>query len=237
MKTTSFATAATLLSAASAATVTLETTPCIDLSYQLEQLTIEMNLSGPVARDLNTVCGLRIVSASEGVDINSISCQAFRDVVGTQPGSAIFTYAEPAHIATNPVQEKAIWCTYPTSSDKARRQIDNGTVSESISVPIISTSSLGRSARSTFASSASTTVGSASASASASASTTTITTLASASSGLPSNSANLTTPSASRQPSPSQSQSSTSPSATPGAASSISVGMGVVAAALAAMFL
>lgn len=50
MKTTSFATAATLLSAASAATVTLETTPCLDPSYELEQFTIEMNLSGPVAK-------------------------------------------------------------------------------------------------------------------------------------------------------------------------------------------
>ncbi|OAL07590.1 hypothetical protein IQ06DRAFT_289292 [Phaeosphaeriaceae sp. SRC1lsM3a] len=239
MKTTSFATAATLLSASYAATVTLETTPCLDPSYGLEQLTIEMNLSGPVARDLNHVCGLRIISASEGVDINSISCQAFKDVVGTQPGSAVFTYAEPARIATNPVQEKGVWCTYPTVDDKVRRQIDNSTVSESVSVPVSTSAStsLRRSARSTATFSASTSSGASSASASATASTTTITTIASASSGLPSSSGNLTTPSLSRGPSPSQSEASTSPSATPGAASSISVGMGVVAAALAAMFL
>ncbi|KAH7408232.1 hypothetical protein DE146DRAFT_752377 [Phaeosphaeria sp. MPI-PUGE-AT-0046c] len=236
MRTTSIAPAATLLSLSYAATVTLETTPCLDPSYELQTLEIEMNPAGPVARDLDHVCGLRIVSASEGVDLNTISCQAFKDVVGTQPGSAVFTYAEPARIATNPVQEKAIWCTYSTV-DKARRQLNNNTVSESVSIPVSTSTSVRRSARSTVTLSASSSGSAASASASASASTTTITTLASASSGLPSSSANLTVPSLSLQPTPSQSGASTSPSATPGAASSISMGMGVVAAALAAMFL
>jgi hypothetical protein len=50
MKTASFATAATLLSTSYAATVTLETTKCLDASIPLQRLEIEMNLSGPVAR-------------------------------------------------------------------------------------------------------------------------------------------------------------------------------------------
>jgi hypothetical protein len=50
MKTTSFATAAALLTSSYAATVTLETTRCLDSNVPLQQLEIEMNLSGPVAR-------------------------------------------------------------------------------------------------------------------------------------------------------------------------------------------
>jgi hypothetical protein len=50
MKTSSLATAAAILSASNAATVTLETTKCLSSNVPLQQLEIEMNLSGPVAR-------------------------------------------------------------------------------------------------------------------------------------------------------------------------------------------
>jgi|TARA_R110002003_G_scaffold126_20_gene11616 hypothetical protein len=50
MKTATIATAAALLSTSYAATVTIETTKCYDASIPLQRETIEMNLSGPVAR-------------------------------------------------------------------------------------------------------------------------------------------------------------------------------------------
>jgi hypothetical protein len=58
---------------------------------------------------MHSVCGLEIVS-TQGVDVHRVSCQAFKDAAGTQPGSARFTFGNSANIATNPVQEKAIFC-------------------------------------------------------------------------------------------------------------------------------
>lgn len=232
MKTASFATAAALLSTSYAATVVLETTQCFASNVPLQHVEIELNTSGPVATgksslwslirhrlievDLQQVCGLRIVESD--VDVNAISCQAFKDVAGTQPGSAVFTYAQPASIATNPVQENAILCTYPTGGNKMRRQ-DNGTASGSISLgpipTIISTVTLPDS------------------SSSAGQSTITSTMVVTASSGMPSSSGNSTTPSMTQRPS--ASQTTEAPKESTGAASSGAVGMGMVAAAIAAM--
>jgi hypothetical protein len=50
MKTSTFASAAALLSSSYAATVTFETTPCLDPSYPREQFDIELNPSGPVPK-------------------------------------------------------------------------------------------------------------------------------------------------------------------------------------------
>jgi hypothetical protein len=163
---------------------------------------------------------MRIVSASPGIDINTIQCQAFKDVVGTQPGSALFTYAQPALIATNPVQEKAVRCTYPVYNAKARRQNNDTSNLPSDSVP------------------ASTLVGTitlpVSSDAASSVAQSTITTTTVASSGVPSSSANGTLSSGTRTPS--ASQTSASPSQSSGAAATMGVGLGVVAAGLMAMF-
>ncbi|KAF1996260.1 hypothetical protein P154DRAFT_525693 [Amniculicola lignicola CBS 123094] len=113
MKTSSVALLASLFSytyaqAASGPTVTLKMTPCISNDTELLEV-------GPIPLDklfvqlLETVCGLELITAS-GIDINDISCQAYRDDAGTQLGSALFTKAEPALIATNPVQERSILC-------------------------------------------------------------------------------------------------------------------------------
>jgi hypothetical protein len=55
------------------------------------------------------VCGLEIV-ASTNADMSAITCQAFKDAEGKEPGSAPFTVESPALISTNPVQEAAIRC-------------------------------------------------------------------------------------------------------------------------------
>jgi len=51
-------------------------------------------------------------------DINAVSCQAFKDAEGKNPGSAVFTFKKPALIATNPVQEGSISCSL-TDGDNA----------------------------------------------------------------------------------------------------------------------
>ncbi|KAF2035682.1 hypothetical protein EK21DRAFT_106533 [Setomelanomma holmii] len=225
MKTASLATATALLSLSSAATVTLETTPCLDPSIPTQQLTIEMNLSGPVARDLNQVCGLRILSASDGVDVNTIHCQAFKDVVGIDPGSAPFTYEHPARISTNPVKEMAIRCS--TQSSYIRRQ-NNDTASLGATPGATPVGSLGSTV--TLPVSVSSGVSSGVSSA---ASQTTILTTTLASSGLPSSSGNASTATLTRTPT--VSQTSATPSQSSGAASVVGVGMGVVAAGFLAM--
>ncbi|KAH7086808.1 hypothetical protein FB567DRAFT_549254 [Paraphoma chrysanthemicola] len=228
MKTSTLTTAATLLSTTYAATVTISTTPCLDPHIPLQQETIEMNLSGPVARDFPAVCGMKILSASPGIDINTIHCQAFKDVVGTQPGSAIFTYAHPASIATNPVQEMAVRCTYPVHGAHAKRQSnETASVSSPGSSASASASDSARLSLSTVTLSAS--------SGSASVSQSTITRTTIASSGLPSSSANGTV-SSSR--SPSASQTSATPAQSSGAAAGMGVGVGMgVVAGFVAMFL
>jgi hypothetical protein len=50
MKTVSITAVTALLSTSYAATVTLETTKCLNANIPLQQFEIEMNLSGPVAR-------------------------------------------------------------------------------------------------------------------------------------------------------------------------------------------
>lgn len=42
--------------------------------------------------------------------MNALVCQAYQDAEGTRLGSAKFTFANPALIATNPVPEGAIRC-------------------------------------------------------------------------------------------------------------------------------
>jgi hypothetical protein len=245
MKTSAFTTAAALLSTSYAATVTLETTACLEPTYPSGQpLEIEMNLSSPVAvgmsqipkrpppphhqmlkplLDLPTVCGLRIVSASPGVDINTIKCQAFKDVAGTTPGSAVFTYASPALIATNPVQEKAIKCTYSVAKAHERRQF-NETMSPSLAASTTASSALGSTALPVSSE--------ASAASSEQPSTVTSMVVVTPSAGMPSPSGNSTTSVLSTRATPSQ---SAQPSNTPGAASEVGVGMGVAFAAVLAM--
>ncbi|KAF2831411.1 hypothetical protein CC86DRAFT_366777 [Ophiobolus disseminans] len=234
MKTSSLAAAATLLSASSAALVLLETTKCLDDSYPYgKRFDITMNLSGPVARDdLTQICGLRIVSATAGVDVNSIKCQAFKDVVGTQPGSAIFTYTEPALIATNPRLIRAVGCTYPAVAHAVKRQ-DNGTASASSSSSSLSSSESASSSTVTL------TASSDASTSSIGPSTITSTVLVTPSSGIPGSSANATTTTLSTTPRPSASQTTGPATQSSGAASSVgeSVGMGMgFIAVVAAMF-
>ena len=49
---------------------------------------------------------------STNVDINSVVCQAYKDAAGTILGSAEFTYAQPAELATpnNPVETGSVRC-------------------------------------------------------------------------------------------------------------------------------
>ncbi|KAF2252971.1 hypothetical protein BU26DRAFT_515365 [Trematosphaeria pertusa] len=102
------AAAAALFSTAYSATVTLQETPCIQNNTNLE--TFEIELGKLVVKDLPSVCGLKLLSATDA-DINAIKCQAYKDAAGTQKGSAEFTFASPALISTNPVQEGSILCT------------------------------------------------------------------------------------------------------------------------------
>ncbi|KAF2733221.1 hypothetical protein EJ04DRAFT_275409 [Polyplosphaeria fusca] len=116
-----------LASTATAATVTLRETPCLQAT-ELEEFTIETDKlvvkgtlpppssspSSPpspltLPTELKSVCGLSILSAS-GISPSSLVCQAYKDAAGTQLGSARFTQAEPALISTNPVQEGSIRC-------------------------------------------------------------------------------------------------------------------------------
>lgn len=99
----------TNLALASASTVTLTTTPCLDSSISIQQVSIDINTAAPVRLNLASICGLQVLSASSDVDMNSITCQAFKDAKGTQSGSEVFSYAEPALIATNPVPEESVW--------------------------------------------------------------------------------------------------------------------------------
>ncbi|KAF2647649.1 hypothetical protein K491DRAFT_685355 [Lophiostoma macrostomum CBS 122681] len=124
MKTfTSVATLAVLLSSASAATVTLQETACLETT-ELETFTVETDKV--VAKDLASVCGLKIVSV-DGAETSQVTCQAFTDAEGTTPGSEQFTYTIPARISTNPVQEAAIRCNLYNPSNTA-------TVSASVTV-------------------------------------------------------------------------------------------------------
>lgn len=228
MKSFTLAATSTLLASTYASTVTLSTTPCLDLTIPTEQFSIELDTANPVAKDLPTVCGLRILSASANVDVRTISCQAFRDTAGTQPGSAVFTYDEPALIATNPVQEKAILCT--TVSLKRRQNEENSTVAST-------TQTSTRALRSTVfrTTTASLPEDSAAGNSTANSTSTTVTTaIASASSGLPSSSRNATVPSNTGRPTATQTQ---PPAESTGAAATIGMGAGVVVAGLFAMLL
>lgn len=145
---TSFTTIVALLASTTcAATVTIETTQCLQ-AHPLEKFEIE--LGKVVAKELPAVCGLKITSAS--VDVRSISCRAFKDTAGQDPGSAIFTFATPALIGTNPRQIKSIRCdvvggTGPnnentTATNAPNPSATNGGFSSrnsTISVPTLST--------------------------------------------------------------------------------------------------
>ncbi|CAO2656831.1 Nn.00g056340.m01.CDS01 [Neocucurbitaria sp. VM-36] len=238
MKTATLVAATALASTSYAATVTLETTKCLNANIPLEQFDIEIGTSKPVAKDLPAVCGLRILSASASTDVTTIQCQAFRDADGTQPGSAVFTFDSPALIGTNPIQEKSILCTIPSSPDAVvldRRQEENSTTS---SGPLASITG-SRSAQSTvlITSTAAAPENSAEANSTSSAAPSTIvsTIVVSASSGLPTSSSNATTPSNTGRPS--ATQSSSNPAESTGAAGALSIGAGVVVAALAAWLL
>ena len=91
--------------------VHIKTTACLDPSIKPVELDVTIGSTAPMPVDLASVCGLQILSATPDIDVNTVQCQAFRDAQGTQVGSALFTYANPASIATNPVVEKGILCT------------------------------------------------------------------------------------------------------------------------------
>ncbi|KAF1840042.1 uncharacterized protein K460DRAFT_372021 [Cucurbitaria berberidis CBS 394.84] len=231
-------TATVLASTSYAATVTLETTKCISANTPLLKFDIEIGTSKPVAKDLPSVCGLRIVSASNAIDVKTIQCQAFRDTEGAQPGSAVFTFDEPALIATNPIQEKSIICTIsslPSAVVVERRQVNNSTASSVSSI----SSAASRTAQSTvvITSTASTTQSSAAGESKSSEAPSTIvrTIVASTGSELPTSSGNATVPSNTGRPS--ATQSGDKPAESTGAAGTIGLGVGVVAAAFAALLL
>ncbi|KAF2187029.1 hypothetical protein K469DRAFT_705580 [Zopfia rhizophila CBS 207.26] len=118
-----------LLTLANAATVTLHTTPCLQ-EIELETFTIEVDKL--VVKDLPTVCGIEILSAS-GVDVNSLTCLAYKDAEGTDIGSAPFTFKTPAAISTNPVQEGSIRCN--STGEAPRSQVPpagNSTVASTL---------------------------------------------------------------------------------------------------------
>ncbi|KAH7109426.1 hypothetical protein B0J11DRAFT_236217 [Dendryphion nanum] len=98
------ATLALLASTTCAVTVSLETTQCLQ-STTIEKFDIETD-------KLNVkqfaVCGLKIVSSTGNV--NALTCRAFKDTAGQEPGSANFTFAQPALIGTNPRQIGSIRC-------------------------------------------------------------------------------------------------------------------------------
>jgi hypothetical protein len=232
-----FAAATALLATTYAATVKLETTKCLNSeNTPPQQFDVALNSISPVAKgqstliiahsktltnptlDLPSVCGLRILSASDNVDIATIQCQAFRDTEGKLQGSALFTSDNTAQIATNPIQEKSIWCTTSRPQNLSNSTISSAapqsTASGNATLPITASSN---------------------------ATTILTTVLASASAGLPSLSANGTVPSATQTPPspPSQTggEAPPKPSETKGAASTLGVGVGVVAAAFAALLL
>lgn len=134
MKTTFAATAAFLSATSYASTVTLQTTKCPSSSAPIEQFKIELNTQEAVPKFLSSVCGLEIISASSDFYLKDIQCQAFKDAEGTVPGSAIFTYDEPANIATNPVQEQSILCVVSVTPDETlkRRQVFPSSLSDEI---------------------------------------------------------------------------------------------------------
>ncbi|KAL5387490.1 hypothetical protein PMIN06_002167 [Paraphaeosphaeria minitans] len=108
MKGFTFATVAALAATTLAATVKLEQTACIQANAtSLFQFNVEVDKLTVI--NLDSVCGLKLVSAN-GADVNAIKCQAYMDAEGKNKGSKEFTFADPAQIATNPVQEKAILC-------------------------------------------------------------------------------------------------------------------------------
>ncbi|KAJ4372281.1 hypothetical protein N0V83_004055 [Neocucurbitaria cava] len=237
MKTAATFLAATALASTSyASTVRLETTKCLNANIPLEQFDIEIGTSAPVAKDLPAVCGLRILSASDSIDVTTIQCQAFRDTEGTQPGSAVFTYASFANIATNPIQEKSILCTIPSAPSATvlgRRQDTNETTTSSAEdLPTSSAATSTPESTVLITSIASDTADSTS---SVAPSTIVSTIVVSASSGLPTSSGNATTPSNTGRPSATQSGSG--PAESTGAAGAIGIGAGVVVGAFAALFL
>lgn len=113
MRTTLF-TASALLSTAYASTVSLTTTPCeADASYPLQQFEVGIidaanSSSWPI--DINPVCGMAILSVSDGIDPHTVECQAFRDTEGNMPYSALFTIDNPASISTIPTGEHSVRC-------------------------------------------------------------------------------------------------------------------------------
>ncbi|KAK7191805.1 hypothetical protein PSPO01_02254 [Paraphaeosphaeria sporulosa] len=108
MKGFTFATVAALAATTFAATVKLEQTACIQANAtSLSQFDVEVDKLTVV--NLDSVCGLKLVSA-DGADVKAIKCQAYIDAEGKNKGSKEFTFDDPAEIATNPVQEKAILC-------------------------------------------------------------------------------------------------------------------------------
>lgn len=248
MKTSSLATAAALLSASYAASVTIQTTKCLDNSIPYgEQFTIEINTPEPIQKgtsslsppslppllilhiltytslDLPEVCGLRILSATPDVDLSTVQCQAFRDTSGSQPGSAIFTYANPALIATNPVQEKSIRCS--GSQHFSKRQIASANATSSI---VGVTSSLVASASESASLVLSTSVESRGP---ITLTSTTVVPGPSAGAG------NSTVPSATIKPSGSETSRASASASSTGAAGVVEVGLGAVGAAFVALLM
>ncbi|KAF2281332.1 uncharacterized protein EI97DRAFT_497951 [Westerdykella ornata] len=121
---TAAAALAALASTSHAATVTLQETPCLQPT-ELKTYTVEVGKL--VVVDMPSICGLKLVSTSDpaSAPLEAITCQLFKDAAGQVPGSAKFTFASPALIATNPVQEGSIRCDVgaaPASSSTGETQ-------------------------------------------------------------------------------------------------------------------
>ncbi|KAF2874927.1 hypothetical protein BDV95DRAFT_303188 [Massariosphaeria phaeospora] len=132
MKTAIIASLAVILPAASAIgtppMATLRSTECpggsSDTEYNvaINNLTVIGNhnallpyhdLYTNVQLDAQSICGLELTDYSSmgtTLDINLVSCQAYRDKEGKEKGSASFGAKNPALISTTPVQINAVRC-------------------------------------------------------------------------------------------------------------------------------
>ncbi|KAF2806099.1 uncharacterized protein BDZ99DRAFT_501614 [Mytilinidion resinicola] len=118
---------ATLLSTASAATVTLQTTQCLQ---PVDLQTFTVTLGELYTKELQEVCGIKLLSAT-GTALSAVSCHAYKDAAGTSSGSAPFNSTSPALIATNPVQVGSVLCVndgvHASSSGLVPKSVGNAT--------------------------------------------------------------------------------------------------------------
>ncbi|PVI08217.1 hypothetical protein DM02DRAFT_648275 [Periconia macrospinosa] len=103
--------AAALITASSAATVKIDTTQC-NPTAGIENF--EVTVDTLLVREFKSACGFKVASAN-GVEVNGVQCEAFKDKEGKTSGSAKFTQTSPVIIASA-VQINSIKCTAPNST-------------------------------------------------------------------------------------------------------------------------